>query len=280
MLRRFLALVFLVPAMFSTALRPGIRVLMYHRVSRRDSFDQLVVSPKKFKEQMAVLASDYNVLTLEDAVSKLETKAPLPRNSVVVTFDDGYLDNLVEALPILEQYSIPATIFVTSNFCEQSQSHPRYEAEQQSTDASRLHLHWSEVRELEKHPLISIGSHTVSHAHLPRLGTSEARREIIESKEIIESQLQRSIQFFCYPNGDYFDREISMLKESSYRAAVTVSPGLNRYAANSFSLRRTEVTDNDDARLLRYKLQGAFDLPHKLLDMKRRFTFRKSAAAK
>lgn len=250
---------------------------MYHRVAKLDSYDQLVVSPENFLKQMEVLASECNVISLGEAVSLLASKQPVPKRTTVITFDDGYRDNLTEALPILEAYSLPFTVFVTSDFCQQTHAHPRYAADQRYVSQTKLHLDWAEVNQLAAHPLVEIGSHTISHAHLPRLSDADSMREINESKQVIDQQLQQETQFFCYPNGDYFERELAILKASGYRAAVTVSPGINRQSSNLYALRRTEVTDRDSPKLMRYKLDGAFDCIHKLLDIRRRASFRRLA---
>ncbi|BAU47919.1 polysaccharide deacetylase [Sulfurifustis variabilis] len=247
--------------------RPGIRILMYHRVVRGLPQDQLTVSPERFEEQMAVLARTRRVMSLADAALALGS-GERQAGAVVVTFDDGYRDNLTVALPILEKYRIPATIFVTTDFCDQVSSHPRY-----GERAAGLHLNWDEVRELLRSPLISIGSHTVSHPYLQRLDPEAARREIGESRRRIEARIGRPVEFFCYPSGDFGEREMRYVQEAGYRAAVSVAPGLNRRATPRYALRRTEVTDRDGARELRAKLHGAFDPLHALLHARRRREF-------
>ena len=93
-------------------------VLCYHRVMP-DSFfckhsplDPLVVSVSNFERQMIYLSKNYNIISFDDLYNTISsTKTPL-----VITFDDGYLDNLINALPILEKYNIPATIYITTKF--------------------------------------------------------------------------------------------------------------------------------------------------------------------
>jgi peptidoglycan/xylan/chitin deacetylase (PgdA/CDA1 family) len=250
-------------------LRPGIRVLMYHRVRDTSPFDQLSVSLSRFEEQMAYLAAHCRLLCLDDALDELAAGNPLA--GVVVTFDDGYLDNLTNALPIMKRHGIPATVFVTSAFCDQAKSHPRYR------DEPRLHMNWDEVRELAASPLIRIGSHTLTHPFLTRLGEQDAWSEISESRKRLLEQIPRPIDVLCYPSGDAGKREFSMARSAGYKAAVTVAPGVNRDLDRPFELRRTEITDQDDPQTLECKLHGALDLPHGYLHWKRMRAFRKAA---
>jgi len=98
----------------------GAVILRYHRVADLESDPHAIaVSPRHFGEQLEVLRRDYAPLGLTDLVHTL-ARGSLPRRGVVVTFDDGYADNLTTALPLLEQYEVPATVFVTTGYVGQS----------------------------------------------------------------------------------------------------------------------------------------------------------------
>ena len=94
-------------------------ILMYHRVAdlRYDPW-QLAVSPALFEQQLRVIRQQWNPLSLSELTQSL-TAGSVPDRSVVLTFDDGYIDNFTQAKPLLEQYQIPATFFITTNTCEQ-----------------------------------------------------------------------------------------------------------------------------------------------------------------
>ncbi len=97
---------------------------MYHRVVRdyeEDGFGCSVVSAtqKNFEGQMKFLAEeDHNVISLEDFVERMGNGKKLPKNSIVITFDDGYKDNFFYAYPILKKYKLPATFFLTTGFLD------------------------------------------------------------------------------------------------------------------------------------------------------------------
>jgi peptidoglycan/xylan/chitin deacetylase (PgdA/CDA1 family) len=98
----------------TASLRCRVAILMYHRVFESSSDPwELCVSPGHFGEHLEILSRDYQVLSLNELVGFLKS-AQLPKRGVVLTFDDGYADNLWNAKPLLEKYEVPATVFVTS----------------------------------------------------------------------------------------------------------------------------------------------------------------------
>jgi peptidoglycan/xylan/chitin deacetylase (PgdA/CDA1 family) len=244
---------------------------MYHRVLERSHGDQLIVSAERFEQQMRWLAAHASPTTL-DTVFEMVCGTQPTRSAVAVTFDDGYLDNLTHALPILRKYGIPAVIFATTSFADGTRSHPRYAGSREP-----IHLNWTELAALGADPLIEIGSHTCTHRFLRRLDEVEARREIVDSKRYIEERLGRAVRWFCYPSGDFGPREAALVVEAGYLGAVSVAPGANRRGTSVTELRRTEMTDRDFGFDLRLKLDGAFDPFHRVLHWRRERQFRVAA---
>ena len=255
---------------------PSIRILMYHRVCDKRDYDQLTVSTKRFEQQIEFLAENFNVVSIDHALDIIEGDN-IFLNKIVLTFDDGYLDNLINALPILEKNNLPVCLFITTDFCD-GKLHPRYKSDiSYKQKNEKLHLNWEQVTTLASHPLITIGSHTVSHLLLQQLKPQRARYEIEESKKILEQRIGKSVYYFSAPNGDYGERELDMIRKSGYRAAVTVSPGVNRLGQGVFELLRTEVTEKDNIKSFNSKLMGGYDLVHKFLDIKRRRIYAQQA---
>ncbi|NCC52728.1 MAG: hypothetical protein EOM20_16130 [Spartobacteria bacterium] len=95
-------------------------ILTYHRIIPRThlqgvySSPHIIVTQESFRRQMDILRNHYHPLSLEDYVTARETRSPLPRNSVIITFDDGWEDNYRYALPVLRTAGLPATIFLTT----------------------------------------------------------------------------------------------------------------------------------------------------------------------
>jgi peptidoglycan/xylan/chitin deacetylase (PgdA/CDA1 family) len=96
-----------------------VLILLYHRIADADSDPwQLAVTPRHFEEHLQVLRRDSRLLRLQDVGAAAE-KGRLPRRGVVVTFDDGYADNLLTGKPLLEKYDVPATVFITTGYTDQ-----------------------------------------------------------------------------------------------------------------------------------------------------------------
>jgi len=103
-----------IPRWVRKRLAGGVLILLYHRVSQLALDPQwLSVTPQQFAEHLEVLKRHYQLWTLLDLQRRLRV-GTLPRRAVVITFDDGYRDNLYEAKPVLERYDAPATVFVTT----------------------------------------------------------------------------------------------------------------------------------------------------------------------
>ncbi len=98
--------------------RHRLAILMYHGVTDQEVPDWTQVRRDEFISQMAHLRKYYHPISLETAIEALKQRTPLPRNSVVVTFDDGFLNNVTCAYPVLKKYGIPATVFLTTSFLD------------------------------------------------------------------------------------------------------------------------------------------------------------------
>lgn len=271
-LRALVALLFYPVSLIAGYLRPGVRILMYHRVDTLPQFDQLTVSPQQFSQQMDVLAKSHRVISLTQALTELAS-GKVRRNTVVITFDDGYLDNLTQALPIMEKRGLPACVFVTTDFAAGAQQHPRYNS------SKRLHMNWTEVKEWLRFPGNEVGAHSRSHPYLQRVSDEQCREEIAGCMADMAAAGVAHSGVFCYPSGDVTEREAHRVSASGYVAAVTVAPGMNFPTTNRFWLHRTEVTDRDTPLLFRLKLAGCFDLIHCALHVQRTRQFSKQSQA-
>jgi peptidoglycan/xylan/chitin deacetylase (PgdA/CDA1 family) len=206
----------------SNSIQPTGIILLYHRVAEvtQDPY-KLSVSPENFKKQLTYIKSHYNVISLKQLIDDLKNKT-LKDKSLVITFDDGYQDNFNNALPILEELNIPATIFVTTGYID-TETEFHWEHNLPLSDQGRS-LTTEQLRELSSNPIIELGAHTVSHPKLSNLDSETQRKEIRGSKEALENALKRKIISFAYPFGDnksFNQTSINIVKESGFEYACS-----------------------------------------------------------
>jgi peptidoglycan/xylan/chitin deacetylase (PgdA/CDA1 family) len=207
-----------------------VPVLMYHSIDHRDKETKLSVSPESFARQMEFLHKNhYNVVTLDKIVSYIEKKERIPPRTLAITFDDGFYNNYEYAFPMLKKYNIPATVFVIVG----SIGKPGW-------------VKWSELKEMSDSGVITIGSHTLSHGWLPTTGTKKLRSELEASKEILEKNLGRNVDFFCYPIGAFDDRVKKAVKEADYACAVTTNPDKVRSTDDRYAIKRIKISRSSD----------------------------------
>ena len=175
----------------------GMLILEYHKVNDRTK-DDYTVSTKDFAEQMDALQADgYTTVSVLDFLRAKKGKQKLPEKPVVVSFDDGYSDNYTEALPILEERGMKATVFMVTN----DVGLPGY-------------LSWDQLHEMEKRG-VELGSHTANHLPLTNMTVEEARDEVQKSKLMMEWKgLFYYFQFgyfafYYFPFDYYFELDYS-----------------------------------------------------------------------
>jgi len=200
----------------------GVPVFAYHMVGPEQ--DLYSVSPDQFDQQMAYLkGKGYTAVSLQELLDGFEGKAVLPPKPVVITFDDGYRDNYLTALPILEKHGMKATVFVVAGQVGQGE-----------------YLSWEQVRALHKRGT-EIGSHTVNHVALNEISPADQFQEAVGSKKILEKELGAPVAFLAYPYGGFTAETVSALQAAAYRGACSGLPGLNAPGSAAYSLKRVNV---------------------------------------
>jgi peptidoglycan/xylan/chitin deacetylase (PgdA/CDA1 family) len=237
-----------------------LRVLMYHKVN--DLWPNPTTVPTHvFEEQMGLLGElGYTPVPLDAVLDHYLRGKPLPPGAVLLSFDDGYRDNFVNALPILRRYGYPAVLFVPIGFLDDSRPLPHEE----SLRLLGIHnetVDWDELAELEAGG-IRIESHGIGHRPLSELDPAEATREIALSKLRLEEKLGREVEAFAYVKGslaDYHPEHASLVQQAGYRIAFSSVSGANGPRSDRFRLRRYNV-EPYPARTFELVLSGACDL--------------------
>jgi peptidoglycan/xylan/chitin deacetylase (PgdA/CDA1 family) len=296
-------------------------ILCYHRVLPDNQYQQdkynpnsnLIVPESYFDSQMRCLAKEFQVISMSEMKKHLESTSN--QFKVAVTFDDGYKDNLIYALPILEKYNIPATIYIITRFPEGDTWMWWYELwdylievnvleyyfmgeyktwntktiKQKLTCFNIVHkivmslnytdqkhiielitkketrkqyhnivLNWKEIKQLNNHKLITLGSHTHSHPNLRKLESNEVAQEVCKSLSLIESRVGVVVEHFSYPFGTKYEvglREAEIVNNVGMSTAVTIDPHpINK--SNLFLLERKGVMSKMNGLSLKGKLSG------------------------
>ena len=205
-------------------------ILTYHSISAAPIYS--AIHPDRFASQMKLLHDEgFNVVSLA-TLAEYRAQGTIPPKTVCVTFDDGYLDNYRNAFPVLKQYNFPATIFVITSAIG-GQWHSRGESFVMMTE--------NELKALDTDGLIALEPHTVTHPKLTKIAPEETEREVRESKQLLETLLNKSCVHFAYPFGKHTDDARRAVARAGIQYAYTTEEGLVRPGTDPFLLHRNGV---------------------------------------
>ena len=174
-----------------------------------------------------------------------------------MTFDDGY-KNVRNALPALERLSIPSTLFACADYAGDGRplAVPRLAAQAAAHPEHLATMTWDELGALAECG-VEIGSHTLTHPHLPSLSDGELLRELRESRELIEAELSRPCRYLAYPYGEHDERVRAATRAAGYEAAFALRSGAD--TRDLYALPRVDIYRKD--RLVRAMLKTSFVMP-------------------
>lgn len=223
--------------------RKKASILMYHSIGDNSHF--FTVTPESFEWQMDYLKNhNFNIVPLDQLVEKIINKQPLQERTIAITFDDGYADNYSIVFPILKKYSIPITIFLTTDSIGQKQTVRGVVME---------YLTWHQITEMSQSGLVDFGSHSKSHRKLSKIESQEVEGEMSESKALLEQNLNKSCTLFAYPFGDYNDAVVYVAK-GCFKGAVSVNRGFVDENNDIFMLPRQSIDSRVDKRRFKLKI--------------------------
>lgn len=193
----------------------------------------IAISPERFEQQLEWLAGSGRVVPLRETLNGASNGA------IAITFDDGYRDNLTVALPLLEKFNLPMTLFAVAGFA-----------------GSDGYLSEAELRDISKHPLVTIGAHGLWHRHFNRITPQEARFELTESRRLLEDATGAPVDLMAWPYGECNPEVEQLAAECGYRAAWSVWQGSN----GEFSRWRVPLGRHDHMLRFVAKASGVYGL--------------------
>jgi peptidoglycan/xylan/chitin deacetylase (PgdA/CDA1 family)/SAM-dependent methyltransferase len=236
-----------------TVVTQRLPILMYHRVAPTGSatMNRYRVTPEAFEEQLRYLrdAGFYSV-AWEDWQAAVAARRPLPGRAIAITFDDGYLDFLHYAWPLLKQYGFTATVFLVTEHVGGSNIWDAAYGE----EVLPL-LGWSEIRQLQDEG-VEFGSHSATHSHLTALSVAEVVQEAARSKSILKRQLGMSVEIFAYPYGEFDPVIQHLIGACGYTFGLSCRSGLSQFQDELLALPRIEVMGSDSLQEFVAKLSS------------------------
>ena len=220
-------------------------IITYHSIKDDGKDPEISVSPKNFLRQMEYLKKKIDVVSLSTVVGNIGKACKLTEDRVVITFDDGFKDNLINAFPILQKYELPATIFLVS----------------QSVGRSNDRLNSEDIKMMKKGN-IEFGSHTANHKILSGVDFETAFKEIAGSKKELEHIIEGEVAFLAYPKGkkEHFNSFIKRtVEKAGYKAAVSTENGEIKSDSDLFELKRVGIRDYP-LFVLQARISGIFEM--------------------
>lgn len=215
-----------------------IPILTYHQIAEAPPkgapYRSLYVAPKDFARQMALLALlGYRGLSMDDLQPYLRGER---RGKVVgITFDDGYVNNLTHALPVLQRHGFTSTCYAVSQLLGKTNA-------------------WDISNGIAQVPLMTdvqlqqwvaggqrVGAHTRNHVHLPEVSVEQRSEEILLGRKELESSSASQVAHFCYPYGDFNAETVGNVEAAGFESATTTRRGRCHVGESMLELPRVPV---------------------------------------
>jgi peptidoglycan/xylan/chitin deacetylase (PgdA/CDA1 family) len=203
-----------------------VPVLTYHRVAPLSAvgLPDLKVDPANFVAELSALhRGGYRTISQAQLFDALYKGAALPNKPVIISVDDGYVDDVTRILPALERFHMVATFFVITG----RMTEPGF-------------LTPSQVRELDRAGM-DIGDHTAHHVDLRLLTPAQLRMETSGSRHVLERVLGHPVYFFAYPFGDYNAAVLAAVREAGFTMAYTTAAGITESTSAPLTMPRVHV---------------------------------------
>lgn len=244
--------------------------VMYHGVTAKGSqyFSPRHVIASDFEKEIAYYRKNFDIISIDEAFNRIKSNETFSRKTITLSFDDGFANNLTTALPILEKYNIPVTIFVSSVCTENDGSRilwPEFvaalkyfslinesaaslgdkikampyqernlflesiEKEHKVLDKLRTLpeeiwklLDNTQLVELSKSKVVTIGSHGHDHYNLGQIESEFAKFELEHSKALLESAIQKEVKYIAYPDGSYNELVKNLAEKAGFEGQMAV----------------------------------------------------------
>ena len=229
---------------------------MYHMVCEPvpgATFNKLRVTPERFNAQLQYLRDDGWHFA---SMSELAGSEPMPAKSVILTFDDGYADNLLNADPIMARYGARGTLYLVEDRFDRDWSTSK-KAHHDSGELMReSKLSDQQVTQMLASGRWELGGHTRTHANLARADAETRTAEIAGARSTLAATFGVPVESFAYPFGIYGPADVEAARRAGFSTAVTTEEGISTDPmAEALELKRIKVSGRDSLAAFRLRLR-------------------------
>lgn len=234
------------------------RILMYHMIHPHRTgspSNGLRVPPPMFETQLHWLRSEgWNFQFTSELADQWSTAS---EKTIAITFDDGYRDNLTNALPLLDKYDARATLYLVADRVSDRDWSSQKKAHHNSGELrSEPKLTDAEVETLLASGRFELGGHTVTHLNMVQADRPTKERELRESRNQLQDRFQTEIKTFAYPFGLYGAEDPDLVRQAGYSSAVTTHSGIHTESnPDRFQLRRIKVSGRESMSEFRLRIR-------------------------
>ncbi|WP_159479319.1 polysaccharide deacetylase family protein [Chryseobacterium sp. 18068] len=227
--------------------KQSIIILMYHQVLPQSIAykNDLIVTVENLDEQLIYIKNNFKTIFFKD----LETSKSV-KNKIILTFDDGYYNNLQYLMPLLEKHQLKATIFIPTEFIENNMN-----------GDEKVYMNFDEIKSLNPN-LVEIALHSHSHKNLSQMTLSEAEADLLKNIEILEQNQINFTKVLAYPYGKFpKDKEgkkefFKMLNRIGIVSAMRIGNNVASYPFKKrFEVNRIDIKYGDSLKIFKWKLK-------------------------
>ena len=227
--------------------KESIRILMYHLVLPQSIAykNDLIVTVENLEEQLIYIKNNFKTVFFKDleALKSVE-------NKIILTFDDGYYNNLQYLIPLLEKYQLKATIFIPTEFIQNNLN-----------GEERVYMNFDEIKSLNP-DLVEIALHSHSHRNFSQITLSEAEADLLKNIKILEQNEINFTKILAYPYGKFpKDKErkkefFKMLERIGIVSAIRIGNNVASYPFKKrFEVNRIDIKYGDSLKTFKWKLK-------------------------
>ncbi|SUX47714.1 polysaccharide deacetylase family protein [Chryseobacterium indoltheticum] len=227
--------------------KESIRILMYHQVLPKSTAykNDLIVTVENLEEQLTYIKNNFTTVFFRDLEASKSVE-----NKIILTFDDGYYNNLQYLIPLLEKHQLKATIFIPTELIQNN-----------INGKERVYMNFDEIRSLNS-KLIEIALHSHSHRNFSQLKLQEAEMDLLKNIEILEQSRINFTKVLAYPYGKFPKEKerrkefFEMLEKIGITSAMRIGNNIAAYPfKNRFEVNRIDIKYGDTLKTFKRKLK-------------------------